>query len=192
MTLTSETDTENAENTEPAEASARTRRPLPRPGLPLVAAGLALVLAVAALAGLLMARGDLQELKTHERRRTEALEAARNFAVALTSYDYRHLAADVAKVNAGAGGKFKEDYELASGAQFQKLVNDNKATSVGSVVSAGIVSATDVRAVVLLAVDQKITNIRTPQGRTDPNRVVLTLERIGGKWLVTDVKVNVL
>jgi Mce-associated membrane protein len=169
---------------------------------------LALIVGVA-LAGLKLrdAREERADLAGEQDDREEAVAAARSFAVLLTSYDYKQIDKDVAAVSAGAGdsarcekgadgkpiegaeGCFKAEYSVAGGAQFQKLVKDNKAVSKGEVRSAGVVSSSDGRVVVLLAVDQTVTNANRPAPRVDRNRIQFTLERIDGKWLVVDVAV---
>jgi Mce-associated membrane protein len=55
-------------------------------------------------------------------------------------------------------------------------------------VQAGVVSATGDRAVVLLAVDQTITNTNSPQPRVERNRMQLTLLKQDGKWRLDDVQ----
>jgi Mce-associated membrane protein len=153
------------------------------------------------------ARSDRADLAAADDAREEAMAAARSFAVRLTSYDYRHIDEDVAAVSAGAGdssrcekrddgtpvkdaeGCFKTEYDLAGGAQFQKLMKDNKAVSKGEVLSAGVVSSKGDRVVVLLAVDQTASNANRPSPRVDHTRIQLTLERIDGEWRVVDVAV---
>ena len=179
----------------------------------LVAGGVALLVLVLVVGAVLVFRSLSEERDRRQAlsgaadRREEALTAARAFAVTLTSYDYRRIAEDVAKVTAGAAdsercekdadgkpvedadGCFKSEFAVAGGAQFQKLVKDNKAVSSGEVRSAGVVSERDGRVVVLLAVDQTVTNANRPTPRVDRNRIQLTLERIDGRWLVVDVSV---
>lgn len=154
-------------------------------------------LALAVLAGLGVrawqvhdgTRDDLRRVEAAIARREEALAAASGFAVTLTSYDYRRIAEDVAKVAANAVGKFKDDYAVASGPQFQQLVKTNKATSTGKVLSAGVVRDDGRQVVVLLAVDQTVTNVTRPRPSTDRNRIQLTLEKEGDRWYVVDVAV---
>ena len=149
-------------------------------------------------------RDERRKLAATQDRREEALAAARAFAVLVTSYDHTRIAQDVEKVTAGTAdssrceigpdgapvkdtGCFRTEYTRTAGAQFQKLIKDNKATSKGEVRSAGVVSDKDGRMVVLLAVDQTVTNINRPAPRVDRTRMQLTLERVDGKWLVVDV-----
>lgn len=187
----------------PAE---RTGRGAPAVGVAYAVSVGFFVLALVGLVGLITARAELSDARAagraDSRTRGEVLAAARTFATNLTTYDYRQLAADVARVAAGASGKFKAEYAVASGPQFQKLVTDNRALAKGSVLSAGLVTtrtrcggtgdepARDCdQAVVLLAVDQAVTNANTPTPRVDRNRIQLTLERIDGRWLAVEVQV---
>ena len=58
---------------------------------------------------------------------------------------------------------------------------------LASVVSAGVVSATTSRAVVLVFLDQNIANSTQTKPTTDRSQVEITLVRSGGRWLVDQV-----
>ncbi|WP_082958092.1 hypothetical protein [Mycobacterium alsense] len=116
----------------------------------------------------------------------QALVAAQQYAVALTSVDSNKLDENFAAVLNGATGEFKDMYSQSS-AQLKQLLLDNKANSHGTVVAAGIKSATKDKVEVMLFVDQSVTNTLNPQPRMDRSRIIVTMERVNGRWLASKV-----
>ncbi|WP_051027783.1 hypothetical protein [Nocardia higoensis] len=115
-----------------------------------------------------------------------AQDAAERYAVALTSIDSKDLDSDFATVLDGATGAFKDMYGQSS-AQLKQLLIDNNATGQGSVVDSAIKSASEDRAEILLFVDQTVTNSAAPEPRIDRSRVVMTMEKVDGRWLAAQV-----
>lgn len=116
-----------------------------------------------------------------------ALDTARSYAVTVTTYDYQNLDKNFADVLDGATGTFKDQYTGASGS-LRQLIQEAKATAKGTVVDAGIKSATTDRVDVVLFVDQSVTNAATTQPRVDRNRVLMTLELHDTRWLVANLQ----
>src|SRR5690606_10853482 len=115
-----------------------------------------------------------------------AQEAAEKYAMALTSIDSKDLDSDFATVLDGATGAFKDMYGQSS-AQLKQLLIDNNATGQGAVVDSAIKSASEDRAEILLFVDQTVTNSAAPEPRIDRSRVVMTMEKVDGRWLAAQV-----
>ena len=116
-----------------------------------------------------------------------AVEAARKYAADLASYDYRKLDDNFTTVTDNSTGQFAEQYEHVSSA-LTELIEQQQAVSDGSVLSAGIAELDENRAVVLLFVDQKITNVNSPEPRIDRTRMQMTLSRENNHWLIADIK----
>ncbi|GAB4994054.1 hypothetical protein MAHJHV58_39810 [Mycobacterium avium subsp. hominissuis] len=87
----------------------------------------------------------------------------------------------------GATGEFKDTYTKAS-VQLRQLLIDNKATAHGTVVDSAIQSQSRNRVVVLLMVDQTVSNTVRPDGRVDRSRMKITMENVGGRWLASKVE----
>jgi len=115
-----------------------------------------------------------------------AKEAAENYAIALTSIDSQNLDEDFAAVLDGATGEFKDMYGQSS-AQLKQLLIDNNATGEGTVIDSAIKSASEDRAEILLFVDQTVTNSAAPEPRIDRSRVLMTMEKVDGRWLAAQV-----
>ncbi|WP_153407168.1 Mce protein [Nocardia macrotermitis] len=117
----------------------------------------------------------------------QALSTAQTYAVTLTSIDSQHIDDDYTHVLDGATGDFKNMYSQSS-AQLKKMLIDNKARSVGKVVDASVRSASTDQVVVMLFVDQEITNTVSPDPRIDRSRIIMTMRSVGGRWLASKVE----
>ncbi len=143
----------------------------------------ALVVALALCAGIALevstlSGGDLPAAPDASR------DAARRFAVAVTSFDHKRLDADIARVLALGNATFERDFRGAMGADFAKRFADNKTVSVGRIVAGPRVQrAADGRATFLVVVDQRITSEAKPDATPQLDQIVLlvTVEDDGAK-----------
>jgi Mce-associated membrane protein len=117
-----------------------------------------------------------------------ALSAARASATVILSYDYRRLDADFARAAALTTGSFRTDYQATTGDAVAKLAAQTQAVVVAQVMAGGVVSSTSERATVLLFVNQTTTSNRLDAAKVDRNRVELTMQKVGGHWLVSGLK----
>jgi Mce-associated membrane protein len=115
-----------------------------------------------------------------------ALAAARTYATDLSTYDYRSLSGNFKKVTANSTGEFGQQYGKVS-QNLTKLIQQYHATSKGTVIRAGISEATSTRVVVVLFVDQQITNTNSPQPRVDRNRMQMVLVKADDRWQISNV-----
>lgn len=145
-----------------------------------VAVGLALV-------ALLVACGYLgylvwQDRRADELRRT-AVEDASRLVVQLATYDHTDVDANLDAVVAEATPEFADRYrEVSEG--LRELLASGEGTSTGTALHSAVESVDDERAVVLVFLDQKVTNVTVPEGRVDASRMVVTLVRDGDRWLL--------
>ena len=116
-----------------------------------------------------------------------AKEAAITYAQVLTSIDSDHVDQNFADVLNGSTGDFKDMYTKAS-VQLRQLLIDDKATAHGVVVESAIQAETTDKVVVLLMVDQTVTNAARPDSRVDRNRMKMTMEKVDGRWLASKVE----
>ena len=176
------TEADQAKDTERAARGPKLVKRIARPRVLLP------LLVICALCGGVAVLGiqAVKDSAQHEAR-AAALQAAREYAVALTSYDHKTLVDDFDKVSSNATGQFAKEYKQVS-ANLTQLIKKHKAVSKGTVVAAGLVSGDTDRAVVLLFVDQTITNTNIEKPRVDRNRMRMTLRHDNGRWLIDDVK----
>ena len=117
----------------------------------------------------------------------EALEAAQKYTLVLTSVDPTAIDKNFAEILDGATGEFKDVYS-ASSEQLRQLLIDNKASAHGTVIDSAVKSATKNKVEVLLFVDQSVSNKTAPQAQIDRSRIVITMEKVKGRWLAAKVE----
>ncbi len=141
--------------------------------------------------GLLVASGILgwqvwqqHQIKTAS---TEAQRAAVSYAQVLTSIDSNKVDENFKDVLDGATGEFKDMYSQSS-VELRQLLIENKATAHGVVVDSAVQEASKNKAVVLLFVDQSVTNAKLPDPRIDRSRMKMTLEKVDGRWRASKIE----
>jgi len=117
----------------------------------------------------------------------KAQQAAVAYAQVLTSIDSNKVDDNFAQVLDGATGEFKDMYSQSS-MQLRQLLIDNKATAHGVVLESAVQDATRNKAVVLLFVDQSVSNTNVPDPRLDRSRIKMTMEYVDGRWRASKVE----
>lgn len=115
-------------------------------------------------------------------RRTAAEDATR-LVIQLATYDHTDVSANIDAVTAEATPEFAERYREVS-AGLTELLSSGEGTSTGTVTHAAVESVDADSAVVLVFLDQEITNVTVPEGRVDASRMVVGLTRDGDRWLL--------
>jgi Mce-associated membrane protein len=186
-------ETAPSEDSEPAaaEADAAEEQPLlpaKRQPRQVSLRALGLVLAFAVLLGSTGWLGwqfwQQRQLKTAA---TEAQSAAVNYAQILTSIDSDKVDENFKQVLDGATGEFKDMYSQSS-VELRQLLIENKAAAHGVVLESAVQSISKDKAVVLLFVDQSVTNTKLPDPRIDRSRMKMTLEKVDGAWRASKVE----
>lgn len=152
---------------------------------PVVLTLAVLVAGAAAVTGVLAYRVALDDQSRTAR--AEALDAANSHAPVILSYDYRSLEEGFAAAEDLLTGDFKASYAETTSSVVAPSAKQYKAVVEANVVAAAVVSATPQRVVTLLFVNQATTSTRIEGTKLDLNRVVMTLEKVGDRWLVSDV-----
>jgi Mce-associated membrane protein len=117
----------------------------------------------------------------------QAQQAAIAYAQVLTSIDSNNVDQNFRQVLDGATGEFKDMYTQSS-VQLRQLLIDNKATAHGVVVDSAIQSESTNKVVVLVFIDQTVTNTQAPDPRIDRSRIKITMEKIDGRWRASKVQ----
>ena len=117
----------------------------------------------------------------------QAQDASADFILALTNVDYRDLDRQRSEVLEKSTGQFKKTYEDSS-AQLRQVLAENKSKAEGKVTASAIQSESVDKVVVLLFVDQSVSNVAVPDPRQDKSRVKITMEKVDGRWLASDVE----
>jgi len=117
----------------------------------------------------------------------QAQQAAIAYAQVLTSIDSNNVDQNFRQVLDGATGEFKDMYTQSS-VQLRQLLIDNKATAHGVVVDSAIQSESTNSVVVLVFIDQTVTNTQAPDPRIDRSRIKMTMEKVDGRWRASKVQ----
>jgi Mce-associated membrane protein len=163
-----------------ARSLGRLRRPSGPRAVALVV--LLVLVAVSALLGL-----RLREASAEDARRQEILHAARQEAVNFTTVDHRHARRDLQRILDGATGQFAKDFRSGQ-SQVVTMVTQNEAVSKGEFLEAGIVSADEDSARVLVVLDADVSNTGQPKGAVRHYRLKMSLVREQGRWLTSKLE----
>lgn len=117
----------------------------------------------------------------------QAQQAAIAYAQVLTSIDSNKVDDNFKQVLDGATGEFKDMYTQSS-VKLRQLLIDNKATAHGVVVDSAIQTESMDKVVVLLFIDQTVTNTAAPDPRIDRSRIKMTMEKVDGRWRASKVQ----
>lgn len=180
-------DTEAGSEAEPVADAEPDAEAAPRPRrrwLVVAAVGVAFAVLLGVSGFLGFQVWQARQLATAEQ---QARDTAVAYAQVLTSIDSAKVDENFNQVLDGATGEFKDMYSESS-MQLRQLLIDNKAAAHGVVVESAVQSAADDRVVVLLFVDQSVTNSQVPDPRIDRSRIKMTMEKVDGRWLAAKVE----
>lgn len=169
----------------PEVATAPPREASPRARL-LAWAGLGLSLVALAVSLLLWVESGRA---TDRRDGTRAATAAARTAVeTMLSYDYKTFDQHTAQVDALLTGAFRTEFDNGTRQSVKPLAVANQAVVQARASEVGVMSASDNTVRVLAFVNQATTSAKLDRPQVDQNRVILTMSRVDGRWLVSKVE----
>lgn len=128
---------------------------------------------------------DLREQVDALEAQTFAAESARQDAILLAedlaTYDYRDLGGNFRHVAARATDRFAGQLRTLT-EELGPELQQTRAVATATARSAGVVRADAAKAVVMVFVDQTVTNTKSPEPRVERSRMELTLVRDDGVW----------
>lgn len=140
--------------------------------------------ATGVLAALGVSRGS--DLSSQASERTRVVSLAGQYAVDYSSLDYRHMQADMQLEIKNATPQFATRYR-ATVQLLAPLFTKRQIVATGTVALAGISSMTSTSAVVLVALDQKVTSTSSSLGTDKLIRMQVSLSKVSGRWLASNV-----
>jgi Mce-associated membrane protein len=143
--------------------------------------GLALLLAIAA--GLLKWKDS--SIRDIDIARSESVSVARDSTDAVLTFRYNTVDQDVAATRGRLTGGFLDTYTQRTQHELIPNAKQHRVVATARVPAAASESVTPNHAVVLLFVNQTVRIGDAPPADTESN-VRVTLEKIGGRWLVSD------
>lgn len=107
----------------------------------------------------------------------------------MLGYDYKSFDQHTTDVSALLTGGFKKDFVQAATISVKPLAVTNKAVVLAKASKVAVMSTPDQDTVKILAfVDQTTTSARLTRPQIDQNRVMLTMSKDNGRWLVSKVE----
>lgn len=169
---------EPAEPAEPDEAAERHGR------LPAGAAAPLTLLVLALVAFALVLTVSLRDPGARERDARAATAAARTSLEQLLSYSYKTLDAQ-AQRNAGLlTGSFRTEYATTMASTIAPVAEKQKVTVQARSYEAGVMGQTPDTVTVQVFLNQAKTAEGEKQPSVDQNRVIATMRKVDGRWLV--------
>lgn len=166
------------------EDGASAKAPMSHVSLALIA-GLIGVLALAGLVGWLGYR--TYESQRAEEQRNVFLQVGRQGALNLTTIGYETADADVQRILDSATGSFYDEFQQRA-EPFVEVVKQAQSKSVGTIAEAGIESASENEAQVLVAVTVQTTNAGAPEQQPRAWRMRISVQDIDGDAKVSNVE----
>jgi Mce-associated membrane protein len=170
-------------------ATPEKRRWLRRPKRSTLAAGLAIIVVLAALSGSVYMVWEHRGADRQRQRVAEFAAAARQGVVTLTSLDFNSAKQGVQRIVENSTGTFKDDF-LKMADDFAKVVEQSKVVEQGKVEAAAVDldSMTNDSAVVLVASTSEVTN--AAGAKQDPRnyRLIVTITRDGDQLKMSKVE----
>ncbi|GEM_PF-621674 len=160
-------------------APTQTLRRMPRRWVPFVALGLALA-ALATVLGV-----TLRPAGPSPSDATSAVASARTGLAQLLSFDYKTIDTETARAQDLLTGSFRSEFGTTMKTQIAPLATKNQSTVKAQVVEAGVQSQTTDTVVVQAFVNQTRTSETAPTPVIDQNRVIATMTRVNGRWLIS-------
>jgi len=152
---------------------------------PLVATGLALVVAGGALAGWLGFRAHQAE--QGQALRNLYVQTARQAALNLTTISYTEADTDIRRILDSSTGEFREDFQRRS-EPFVAVVKQARSKSEGTVTEAGLESVTGDGAQVRLAVSVRTSLAEAPAGPPRNWRMRISVAKDGAGARISNVQ----
>ncbi|MDL9938228.1 hypothetical protein QSJ18_15860 [Gordonia sp. ABSL1-1] len=116
-----------------------------------------------------------------------AVNTAKDYAIKLSSFDYRDLNKNRDSIVSMSTPAFAGRYAEMINA-LNPIVTDGRGEATAKVSHAALENVDGNTAAVLLFVDQSARNIVTPDGKSQPYRMLVTLKHTDGRWLVDNVE----
>ena len=149
--------------------------------------GLAVVVA-ALIAGVVYFSDQPSDTEVEESTRA-AQSAAERAIVPVLSYDARTLEEDQAAAQAQMTSDYREEYDKLFEA-IKENAPRTKTTVAAEVIASGIVRSGEDRVEILLFVNRPTTNKARPEPVIFRDQVTVTMQRVGGDWLVDELETS--
>jgi len=152
-------------------------------------AGLSLLLATALLVTSMVMWRAADERRALASSRVAASSAATTIVQKLLGYNFKTFDQHTNQVSVLLTGHLRNEFVQAATTVVKPLAVQNQAVVLATVSKASVMSTpnqADVK--ILLFVDQSTTSAKLQHPQIDQNRVILTMSKVAGRWLVAKIE----
>lgn len=151
-------------------------------------------MAIGALAAVLAGLGGWfgwTTIQHHQREAAaaQAMDTAKKYALTLCNIDPDTVDQNFTELFDSSTEEFNDAHATRAGTLRQLLI-DKKVVAHGSIADANVESVTPDKVTVALLVDQTITSTDTPNPEEEHTHIRMTLQKVDGRWLASDVKLR--
>jgi hypothetical protein len=172
-----------------AEEQPEAAPPQRSPRLPWIVAGVASVVAVAAIVAAILFASWWAPLHNEARDREEAHTIGSEFALHLTSFEGETIDEWVAETQEWATGSYAEQLNRLFDEELRAALRDADVVSQGSLLNLFVQDADGGEATLFAVVRQTIDNRFTEEPFEDELRMEIVLQQVDDEWRVSDVAV---
>lgn len=120
-----------------------------------------------------------------EEARPEAIAAVQTQVAEVLSYDHRSVEDDLASAATHLTGDFKDEFAKLTAELIVPAAHSKQISTQAEVTAVGIVKSTADTATTLVFVTQTTTSKGQKESKIDGSRLVVTLKKVGGDWLIS-------
>ncbi|MEZ0362245.1 Mce protein [Mycobacterium sp. pUA109] len=120
---------------------------------------------------------------------TQALDAAKKYALTLCNIDPSTVDKNFTELFNSSTEEFN-DAHAERAAKLRQVLIDKNVRAHGSIAQAIVESVSLDSVKVLLLIDQTVTSTDTPNPAEEHTHIRMTLEKVDGRWLASDVKLR--
>jgi Mce-associated membrane protein len=130
-----------------------------------------------------------QQLAAQEQERKEVRATANEFATVLTNFSADTIEKDAARIKEFAVGRFEEEVDVFFGEEAIAAIKEAQARSRGDIDSVFVQSIDEESASAFAVVSETVTNVNTPEPRTDILRMEISMVETESGWKVDQVDI---
>lgn len=129
---------------------------------------------------------QVQGNSDQDSQRQEAMAVAKQQAITLISVNPKNVEQNMRQLLENSTGEFRKQFEAAA-PTFEKVIREGAVDSKASVAEAGVISASDSRVRVLVAVNSSVHNAKTDKGEPRRYRLRVDVQKEADRWLVSSM-----
>lgn len=123
-----------------------------------------------------------------EAARTTAQQTAREQVVTVLSYDFRSIEEDLQRARAALTEQFSTEFITEANEVTVPAAREQSVITRADVIASSVVRAEPEEVVLLMFLNQRTQSSQSEAVQLSAHRVVLTMTRFEGRWLISDLE----